>query len=71
MRNLDSAYERFGAFVCEKRDWASSGMDFAGFCRESGVDPAALDSLLVGELGMTGEEILETLRKEKVESGGY
>lgn len=68
MNNTDSAFERFGAYVCERRDWSSSHESFASFCRKAGTDPTRLDPLLVEELGMTGEEILEALRMESEDS---
>lgn len=64
MKNNDSAFERFGAYVCGKRDWSDPSESFEKFCRESGADPVRLDCRLVDELGMTGGEILQALRME-------
>lgn len=64
MRNATSDLERFGAYVCEKRDWGLSRETFDDYCSRTGTDPEMLDSMLFEELGMTGEEVLESLGKE-------
>lgn len=64
MERFNSAFESFGAFVCEKRDWKSCEISFDEYCRKHCCDKAVLNALLKEELGMTGEEILTALRNE-------
>ena len=69
-KKLQSAYQRFGDFVCEERDWRAYRGDFCDVCRDIGIVEdggddfivADLDSLLMSELGMSGDAILEALR---------
>ena len=66
------AYELFGAFVCADRDWQDYNGDFCDACRDAGIIGgcdgdfimADLDELLVGELGMSGQTVLDALRNE-------
>ena len=70
MEKLQSAFGRFSAFVCEPRDWQSYHGDFCDACRDAGIVCAGeddfieadLDSLLLSELGMSGDAILEALK---------
>lgn len=66
MGNALSDFERFGAYVCERRDWSVCRENFNAYCHRTGSDQERLDSMLLEELGMSGEEVMESLRKGNV-----
>lgn len=63
MDRLEKIYEEFGVMMNEDRIYEDETVSYEDICRGLGVDPSALDGLLMRELGYTGEQLIEEYRK--------
>lgn len=61
-RTLDEIYKEFGVMLTEDKIYQDPMVRYEDICRELGVLPSELDSLLLRELGYTGEEIMAEYR---------
>lgn len=62
MCHLEKSYERFRHAVDVGRVYENPYLRFSTVCRFLRVSPRDLDELLFRELGMSGEEILQSRR---------
>lgn len=72
MHTSNETYRLFAELLDEVEIFRIPEISFSDICRLLKVRPSALDSLLIKELGMSGEELLENRRrgcKELVMSG--
>jgi len=60
MKNMEQVYARFAEMVDEMQERGEK-LSFRRICRKLGVAPASLDEILWEELGMSGNELLESL----------
>lgn len=63
MDRLEKIYEEFGVMMNEDRIYEDETVSYEDICRGLGVDPSALDGLLLRELGYTGGQLIEEYRK--------
>jgi len=61
MKTMEDIYARF-ALMLDDPGHEGCGWDYRRMCRKLGVAPASLDEVLEEELGMSGNELLESLR---------
>lgn len=58
------AYEKMEKLLLEEHVYLKPGMDFGKLCSRIGADPQDLDRLVQEELGMSGDELMETFRRQ-------
>lgn len=64
-RRLEKIYKEFGVMLTEDKIYQDLTVSYEDICRELGILPSELDSLLLRELGYTGEEILAEYRSSE------
>lgn len=60
MHNLLKAYAEFERLVDEENVYEERGVTFSGICRRIHISPCELNEVIVSELGITGDELLES-----------
>jgi hypothetical protein len=60
MKTMQDIYARFADMV-EELQQKGGEPDYRKICRKLGVAPASLDEVLESELGMSGNELLESI----------
>lgn len=60
---LERHYEKFAALLLEDRAYMDGTLRFRDLCSWIGADAAALDTLLLRELGLSGTDLLRALRE--------
>jgi len=60
MKTMQDIYVRFADMV-EELQQKGGEPDYRKICRKLGVAPASLDEVLESELGMSGNELLESI----------
>lgn len=63
MTNRLNDYTGFTQMITESTEWKSK--DFGDLCLENGWNHECLEKTLNDELGMSGQEIIETCRKKR------
>ena len=59
---MTDKYAAFSRLLEEDKLYRDRSLRFEDLCQRIGTDPAALEEVLLRELGMTGEEILSMFR---------
>lgn len=59
---MEKIYKEFSTMLTEDKIYEDLTVSYADICRELGVSPSELDSVLLRELGYTGEELIEEYR---------
>ena len=62
MKTNKNDYAEFTQMITEGTDWKR--LDFVGLCIKNGWDALDLEKTLIEEMGMSGQEIIETCRKK-------
>lgn len=62
MDRMEKIYKEFSTMLTEDKIYEDLTVSYADICRELGVSPSELDSVLLRELGYTGEELIEEYR---------
>lgn len=57
-------FQLFEKLMDEESIYIDRSLNFSGICKIIGADQAALDAYIREELGYSGEEVLETYRKQ-------
>lgn len=61
--SIKIAYEIFSGLLIEDRLYLISGLDCARMCKWIGVPEKELDSYIYSELGYSGDELIQELRR--------
>ncbi|HIR82825.1 MAG TPA: hypothetical protein IAC98_03440 [Candidatus Cryptobacteroides pullicola] len=64
---LADKYALFAELMNEARIYLDTGIDFGSVCRYLGLEEAAFDAVLLGELGLCGNEIFSIYRRSEAE----
>lgn len=62
MENLKEKFETFGALL-EEHPERYAVMSFEAVCKILDTNPVSFDKFIYGQVGMTGEEVMELYRK--------
>lgn len=63
MKNRQNDYTGFTQIITERSEWRSK--DFRDLCLANGWNHERLEKTLNDELGMSGQEVIETCRKKR------
>ena len=66
MNRLWKIYEEFSVMLTKDKIYEDPTISYADICRELKIRPAELDSILISELGYSGEELIEEYGKKRV-----
>ena len=61
-----SPFERFECAMDTEAIYLHNNLDYSGICSLLGLDPGPLETVLVSELGFTGDEIVRRYRQMPV-----
>lgn len=67
MRTLEENYALLEQLLDEEKVYLVKGLSFARLCRLAGLPRQMLNHHLEKELGMNGEELMETFRRRDAE----
>lgn len=63
MKSISKAYASFGELVSDKSYLLRPGLSFEGICKHIGVSPVDLSEIIKQELGMSGTELFQALKR--------